>query len=83
MQAFIGMRVMTHPTASRRRGRRRDPRRNDFQVADLRPATPVPRRPRADSPQDSATYSCQCGFVFVATVSTSVACPHCGSAQAW
>ncbi len=32
---------------------------------------------------DHTTYSCQCGFVFQAAVLTSVACPHCGDAQAW
>jgi len=32
---------------------------------------------------DSATYHCQCGFVFEAPVSTSVGCPHCGGTQAW
>ncbi len=34
-------------------------------------------------PDDSATYHCTCGYVFEAPVSTSVACPHCGSGQAW
>ncbi len=33
--------------------------------------------------QDQALYSCQCGMVFEALVSTSVGCPHCGSSQAW
>ena len=28
-------------------------------------------------------YSCECGFVFEAQVSTSVDCPHCGNQQAW
>ena len=28
-------------------------------------------------------YSCECGFVFEAQVSTSVDCPHCGNPQAW
>jgi hypothetical protein len=28
-------------------------------------------------------YSCSCGFVFEALVSTSVGCPHCGDTQAW
>jgi hypothetical protein len=32
---------------------------------------------------DPAMYSCQCGFVFEAPVSTSVHCPHCGDTQAW
>jgi hypothetical protein len=34
-------------------------------------------------PEDQALYRCGCGFVFEAPVSTSVACPHCGSDQAW
>ena len=42
------------------------------------------RRHRASvTPEDQATYSCSCGFVFQAPVSTSVACPHCGTGQAW
>jgi hypothetical protein len=35
------------------------------------------------APEDSALYSCSCGFQFQAAVSTSVACPHCGTGQAW
>jgi hypothetical protein len=97
MTAFIGMHVITRPTPPLRRRRRRAlPRGEDFSVVDqrearaagvpaatCRAAAPAPRRPRADPPQDCATYTCQCGFVFAATVSTSVACPHCGDAQAW
>jgi hypothetical protein len=41
------------------------------------------RRREAGPPQDQALYSCECGFVFAAQVSTSVGCPHCGSVQAW
>ena len=41
------------------------------------------RRRQADVPQDRALYACSCGYVFAATVSTSVGCPHCGDAQAW
>jgi hypothetical protein len=45
---------------------------------------PVKRRRReAGGMQDEASYTCQCGFVFSAPVSTSVGCPHCGGAQAW
>ena len=33
--------------------------------------------------EDRALYSCNCGYVFAALVSTSVDCPHCGDAQAW
>ncbi len=41
------------------------------------------RRREAGAPQDQAVYSCGCGFVFEAHVSTSVGCPHCGGTQAW
>jgi hypothetical protein len=42
------------------------------------------RRHRASvAPEDHAHYGCSCGYQFQAPVSTSVACPHCGSAQAW
>jgi hypothetical protein len=38
---------------------------------------------RAGGPQDRALYTCGCGYVFTAAVSTSVGCPHCGTHQAW
>jgi predicted Zn-ribbon and HTH transcriptional regulator len=42
------------------------------------------RRHRASvAPEDTAHYGCSCGFQFQASVTTSVTCPHCGSAQAW
>jgi hypothetical protein len=41
------------------------------------------RNRRANLCQDAATYSCGCGYVFTAPVSTSVDCPHCGADQAW
>jgi predicted Zn-ribbon and HTH transcriptional regulator len=41
------------------------------------------RRREGGAPQDQAVYSCSCGFVFEAHVSTSVGCPHCGGTQAW
>lgn len=41
------------------------------------------RRREAGASQDVAVYTCQCGFVFEALVSTSVDCPHCGGSQAW
>ena len=47
-------------------------------------AAPAMRRRReAGGMQDEAVYTCECGFVFHAPVSTSVGCPHCGAAQAW
>jgi hypothetical protein len=41
------------------------------------------RNKRANVSQDAALYSCSCGYVFKAAVTTSVGCPHCGCAQAW
>jgi hypothetical protein len=41
------------------------------------------RNQRANVSQDSALYSCGCGYVFTAAVTTSVGCPHCGTDQAW
>jgi hypothetical protein len=60
-------------------------------TASLRLATaPVPgqdatvaRVRLAGGPIDNASYTCACGFVFAASVSTTVACPHCGASQAW
>jgi Zn finger protein HypA/HybF involved in hydrogenase expression len=37
----------------------------------------------AGGPIDRASYSCECGYMFVAAVSTTVLCPHCGTGQAW
>ena len=37
----------------------------------------------AGGPDDRACYSCACGYLFEAPVSTSVSCPHCGADQAW
>ncbi|HWF25877.1 MAG TPA: hypothetical protein VG275_10540 [Solirubrobacteraceae bacterium] len=43
-----------------------------------------PIRQRHGGPsQDRALYTCSCGYVFEAQVSTSVGCPHCGGTQAW
>jgi hypothetical protein len=34
-------------------------------------------------PSDLACYTCHCGYVFRAPVSTSVVCPNCQTTQAW
>ncbi|MGA2010528.1 MAG: hypothetical protein ABSH51_08370 [Solirubrobacteraceae bacterium] len=52
-------------------------------VAPARSGAARRRRREAAAPQDAAIYTCECGFVFEALVSTSVGCPHCGGAQAW
>jgi len=43
----------------------------------------VQRARQAGGPVDHASYSCQCGYLFRAEVSTTVTCPHCGAGQAW
>ena len=43
----------------------------------------VDRVREAGGPMDTALYSCGCGYVFSAAVSTTVCCPHCGTGQAW
>lgn len=60
-----------------RRGHRRPP------AATPEPVAPEARVREAGGPEDRAHYTCSCGLVFEASVSTSVACPHCGTGQAW
>jgi hypothetical protein len=43
----------------------------------------VRRMREAGGPVDEAYYSCECGCLFAASVSTSVSCPRCGATQAW
>jgi hypothetical protein len=48
------------------------------------PRDPAVQRVReAGGPVDRASYTCACGYLFSAAVSTTVACPHCGADQAW
>ncbi len=48
------------------------------------PLHPAERRMRgAGGPDDRACYSCSCGYVFLAPVSTTVQCPHCHTEQSW
>jgi hypothetical protein len=49
-----------------------------------RPSDLAAQRVRdAGGPIDRASYTCMCGYVFLAPVSTTVECPHCRAAQAW
>jgi hypothetical protein len=85
-------RVLLHPLTERHSRRR--PHRGGVSLhkRPVEPAaapTPEPRdiaveRVRAaGGPLDEASYTCQCGYLFAAPVSTTVACPHCGTSQAW
>jgi hypothetical protein len=48
------------------------------------PRDEATRRVReAGGPVDQGFYSCSCGLMFEAPVSTTVSCPHCGDSQAW
>ena len=48
------------------------------------PTDPAVQRVRhAGGPTDRASYTCECGYMFLAPVSTTVACPHCHTPQAW
>jgi hypothetical protein len=79
------MNVLVRPkrTQSRLARRRSAPAARTHQDAEAG-ALATPRRRQELGPlQDQALYSCGCGFVFEAPVSTSVGCPHCGDAQAW
>jgi hypothetical protein len=87
-------RPATDAAPKRARGRRRRGRSRTGSNAELRVvATPAPssmpeqdlvaRVRSAGGPIDNASYACACGFVFAASVSTTVACPHCGADQAW
>jgi hypothetical protein len=63
-------------------GRRR--RARGAEAASSRGCDPAVERAReAGGPIDQASYTCHCGCLFSASVSTSVVCPHCGSGQAW
>lgn len=70
----------------------RRPDRSAHPVPRMTPAPPPPAPPvhphqqrarQSGGPDDNAHYSCACGMSFTAAVSTSVACPNCGTGQAW
>jgi hypothetical protein len=81
MQARIPHPIRRLRTVAPRRGYR-PMERGDVLLVEL--PTPVETRVReAGGPEDSAHYTCSCGMVFQASVSASVACPHCGVHQDW
>jgi len=70
-----------------RRGRGGPAVANEHAVASSPASGPtdlaVERVRDAGGPVDRASYSCECGYVFLAPVSTTVTCPHCEARQAW
>jgi hypothetical protein len=59
-------------------------RHHEIPPAGRRTANTAVKRTRdAGGPLDEACYPCSCGYFFIAPVSTTVSCPHCGATQAW
>jgi hypothetical protein len=95
-EMLIRVRSNRNPSESRPRvGLLRRPHAEAATAAPAAPAqaahAPAPVDDLADErrmresggPDDRAMYTCSCGYVFEADVSTSVTCPHCGTGQAW
>ncbi len=79
-------RLTERPGSGQSRRPHSQPRKRPDAPADAAPQPPREPEQRvrgAGGPRDVAHYTCECGYVFEATVSTSVACPHCGQGQAW
>jgi hypothetical protein len=86
-------RVLLHPLAERQSRRRRPMRRDGASLHKRQAVEPaftpesrdvaVERVRASGGPLDQASYACQCGYLFAAPVTTTVACPHCGRSQAW
>lgn len=90
MRATALLQRLPHPADTERpRRHRRGKRTAGTSTTNLHLATPpaqdatVARVRLAGGPIDNACYTCSCGFVFAASVSTTVRCPHCGADQAW
>jgi hypothetical protein len=58
-------------------------RNHESGASPRQPDITVRRNRDAGGPLDEACYPCSCGHFFIAPVSTSVNCPHCGAKQAW
>ncbi|HEY7952104.1 MAG TPA: hypothetical protein VID70_03895, partial [Solirubrobacteraceae bacterium] len=74
---------LPHPLAERRHARRSSRvrqigrARTPHRAAEPAVADPAVLRVReAGGPVDRACYGCECGYLFVAAVSTTVQCPH-------
>ncbi len=76
---------LLHQLGERRLSRRRPPSRRARAVEppSWRCDPAVQRVREAGGPVDRASYTCVCGYLFRASVSTTVTCPHCGTDQAW
>jgi hypothetical protein len=85
MRVRVKPRTDPQPRRTRETGHRRQPVPVERERAQARADDLADERRLRQSggPHDHATYACTCGYVFDAAVSTSVACPHCGTGQAW
>jgi len=71
-------------TTARQTSPRRTRRRASHTASPRTAARSAEQRVRDEGgPQDVAFYRCGCGCAFDGAVSTHVACPHCGTEQAW
>lgn len=82
MRAPLTRLTQRRPAPTRRRAHHPSPAR-PVAVPLETSRTPELRTREEGGPLDRAHYTCACGYAFDAPVSTSVSCPHCGSAQAW
>jgi rubrerythrin len=90
MRAAALLQHLPHPADTERPRRHKRSKRTATRTTNLHVAEPatgqdatVARVRLAGGPIDNASYTCSCGFVFAASVSTTVRCPHCGASQAW
>ena len=58
-------------------------KKTEQRLAQRRRARAERRNRDALGSQDAAHYRCACGHEFTGDVSTHVACPRCGTEQAW
>jgi hypothetical protein len=68
---------------SGKRRRVRVGHRSERSSATIQPEGSLRERRHGGASQDRALYTCECGYAFVALVTTSVGCPHCARTQAW
>jgi hypothetical protein len=72
---------LTAPAVLRiERTRRRSTRRRAVAAP---PCASTVAAKRCGGTEDTALYSCDCGYAFTAEVTTTVGCPQCGTQQAW
>jgi hypothetical protein len=83
MRTGLRHRIPTPSHARRSRKRASEPPHMGEPKGSRRLDPAVQRVRHAGGPLDRACYSCGCGYVFTAPVSTTVACPHCRAPQAW